>query len=703
MITKEVLKAYIEHPCPRLVYMMANDQYIYNIIKKMVENKLSSDEVMEDSDTSEDENKINVFDSIYELLRLHPEIKKQIDDNVKERIKAHSDQVTTFIDQLKDYMEVSSLSRRWASKHFKLNIKRADTYDGTIDGLSITNQTLIEENTQKYLKDDSVGVILEGQVHVDNFVSRWDILVKTENGYEIYECKGTTNIYKAKKDANHNIVISGIKPEYLYDMAFQYDVYKLAGLKIASLNFLVLNSLFKLSESEMSYPIDDEYLEQLFTICNQAGIKKGRGPKATTDFIPILDYIEKEQYVGKTDKSRSFEYYKVAVKNIVARENVPDSAMLYCCRSGGGCILMDDCHPKSTIPDDHILKLTAYGAFGGSYTRNKKLMEDGILSMADIPENFLEENYPLEKETDEGIRKKTCARLQIICSKGRYDHPDFVEFKLLDDLLSKEYQVFPLIFFDFESFSYPIPLVENSRPWQQVCSQYSMHVVQQDYDLFKHDFEHDTGGGITHYEYIGHPFADGFRNPERNLLTTLKAQLAKAGVDWTTGKFTLIVYNKNFESTRFKEMGEDFPEEKEFCEMCRNRIVDLLDFFTRGYWYRKDFNGKCSLKITQPSTMKDAIIKSWLPPKIDTTLKYDTGLIHNGGVALDVYHSLLRAHDNGTLEKDFHDALIRELLHYCKIDSWGTVILYDIIKQLSERHRNGTLNLPIDTMNLLPK
>ena len=51
---------------------------------------------------------------------------------------------------------------------------------------------------------------------------------------------------------------------------------------------------------------------------------------------------------------------------------------------------------------------------------------------------------------------------------------------------------FPLYFYDYETVSRPIPLLEGTKPRQQVVVQYSVHKMEQD-------------GTITHSQDIIRP------------------------------------------------------------------------------------------------------------------------------------------------------------------------------------------------------
>jgi hypothetical protein len=255
-------------------------------------------------------------------------------------------------------------------------------------------------------------------------------------------------------------------------------------------------------------------------------------------------------------------------------------------------------------------------------------------------------------------------------------------------LLEQEYTKFPLIFFDFETFSYPIPLVENTRPWERVCCQYSMHIVQKDYDVLQHDFSKGLGGGIQHQEFIGNPQKDRLINPELALIHTLQQQLSSANIDVENGQFTMVVYNKNFEKGELRRMASKYPAYANFLTLLNTRVVDLLDFFTSGYWYQPSFGGRVSLKVTQPEILKSQRVQDLYQghyPAIVDSLNYKQGLIQNGSVALDVYQSLLRKVLLHRPVDEQHDAFIRALLAYCKIDSWGTVVLYDIIRRVGSK------------------
>ena len=119
--------------------------------------------------------------------------------------------------------------------------------------------------------------------------------------------------------------------------------------------------------------------------------------------------------------------------------------------------------------------------------------------------------------------------------------------------------------------------------------------------------------------------------------------------------------------------------------------MDLLDFFTSGSIYCRDFNGRGSLKVVQPTLAADenvvSFYKKTLPFDLTYSLDYHKGdkcLVYNGAICLDLYKSLLvRSHLGEENVGDLSTKdLLAEALAYCKIDSWGTVIIYDVIKNV---------------------
>ena len=139
-----------------------------------------------------------------------------------------------------------------------------------------------------------------------------------------------------------------------------------------------------------------------------------------------------------------------------------------------------------TIPDFH-----------DTNKRYKKLIEDNIYKISDIPSDTFKEFNAKGKRLN--------VYNQIRYQKGEIKEKYLIDMEKVKEILKNDYineNINWLIFFDFESFQHCIPLVKDSTPWRQVVSQYSMHIVRSDYDLSKHNFESGRGGQIYHYEFV---------------------------------------------------------------------------------------------------------------------------------------------------------------------------------------------------------
>lgn len=694
MINKEIVKQFVIRSCPKLAFNMASAKGVLRIFEKMLELGIDEDEIIDGSESEEAfEERL---DSIFDMLKLYPDLrnvlKKKLETIEKE------DEVTSFINSMKNYQEVSHLSRLYILEKYQTGVFRADTYDLSIDGLEITDNDQIIANTKKLLANPEVKVILEGQVVVGKLVARWDVLVKGEDGWELYEVKGTNSVFSGgAKKGNRN----SLKKEYLYDIAFQYEVYKRAQINISNVGFIYLNHTYKLSLDEITYPIDKEFVSDLFEQASMIFRKEydKEEEKKKPRLVSIKKYLDDESYL---DSNHSVNYplaYVISTLEKIIDGEEPDIKLDYGCKTKQGCLLLNECHKD--IDSNHLFTLTNNGNIGGNWRTTKKYLEDGISKISDIPEEDLDEKYP---SINDKMTKKLVARMQINIAKGRSNGKNIVEFNYLAKLLELEYKNKPLIFFDFETFNYPIPLVEEASPWEQICSQYSMHVLKDNYDLSLHNFAIGKGGNITHYEFIGSPYHDQHRNPERDLIVKLKNDFAVQGINYNDDQFKLVVYNKSFELTQFKRMSLKYPEHEDFLDACARNIIDLNDIFTKGLWYRDDFNGRTSLKVTQPKLMNDPVIKSWyknLPYDLNKTLDYKSELVQNGGVALELYQTMLRSRAEGKLDESMNNKIKEALLKYCKIDSWGTVILYDIMVKTVKLYQENNLSLEIDNMNLL--
>ncbi|HNW75177.1 MAG TPA: DUF2779 domain-containing protein, partial [Bacteroidales bacterium] len=161
---------------------------------------------------------------------------------------------------------------------------------------------------------------------------------------------------------------------------------------------------------------------------------------------------------------------------------------------------------------------------------------------------------------------------------------------------------YPLYFLDFETIFPAIPIHDESRPYQQIPFQFSLHVQRVE------------NADPEHYEFLGTPPAD----PRPAFIEELLAKLDNAG--------SIVVWNKTFECTRLKEIARDFPHYQEQIEGLLERVVDLMVPFRRKHIYTPEMNGSYSLKAVLPALAPD--------------LSYNDLEIKEGGMASETYESL---------------------------------------------------------------
>ena len=682
MITKTVIKDYVAKRCPYLASLELEDKTLVKLLEESLEiqEKYKEFLLIEQEESDEYEEMFNLV----EVFREYPYLKEKVKKFSK--YQQQKNKAEKLIEKYNDDQIVSKLSRRYFElKYGEDKCKRCDI---NADGKELINQEAIISLTNECLNDKNIKVIFEGQIEFNDYRARFDVLIRNDDdSFSLVEVKGTNDVFKHPK--NDDSIDSSIKDKYLYDMLFQYYVYQRAHLNIKSLAFMFTNREFNLKT--LAYPIADSDLDDLFQLKNIINLKEGT--------ISLIEYFDSELYIPKKVPEDKRDYYSIegiiASIREIAKLNKVNAKMDYLCVKGPACPFTKMCFGDDADNPNSTFKLTRWNLYGGDWHRSKKLLDDKITKISEIPDNF--EGF--NEFTSSGRRSNAYSQIQY--QKGKIKEKYIIDKSKVEDIIRKDYlndSIDYLLFFDFESFQYPIPLVKNASCWKQVVSQYSMHICKKGYNLSIHNFDKGIGGDVTHFEYIANPDLTKYENPSIELYKTLKSQLESVGIDPFAKNYKVVVFNRNFESTRMEEFGRDFLgivdlDLRQFVENFRENIVDLLDFFTSGGIYCKDFNGRGSLKVVQPTLAADKDVLEFynmsLPFDLSYSLDYHKGekcLVYNGAICLDLYKTLLvRSHLGGQKKNEpTTEELLAEARAYCKIDTWGTVIIYDVIKNLFE-------------------
>ena len=212
--------------------------------------------------------------------------------------------------------------------------------------------------------------------------------------------------------------------------------------------------------------------------------------------------------------------------------------------------------------------------------------------------------------------------------------------EFVDDL------AYPLYFMDFETIQFAVPRYDESRPYQQIPFQYSLH-VQASSEIARWRNSENNGkkegekaDDLAHYEFLGTPPED----PRPEFIESLLARIGESG--------SIIVWNQAFEKIRLKEIARDFPEYATRIEMLSDRFADLMVPFRKKHLYMPEMNDSYSLKAVLPALIPD--------------LSYSDLNIQEGGTASLTYESLYYDADTESISEKRAN-----LLKYCEMDTLG--------------------------------
>ncbi|MCW8959976.1 MAG: DUF2779 domain-containing protein [Ignavibacteriaceae bacterium] len=194
---------------------------------------------------------------------------------------------------------------------------------------------------------------------------------------------------------------------------------------------------------------------------------------------------------------------------------------------------------------------------------------------------------------------------------------------------------FPLYFFDYETFSSAVPLLDGTSPHKHFSVQYSLHIL-------------DANGSLHHKEYLELQA----RLPDR-LLERMKRDIGPEG--------SLVSWHASFEKTQNRQMTSLFPDEVDFLNELNDRMVDLEDLFKAAYVDAR-FDGSTSIKK----------VLSVVCPH----LNYNDLDVQDGASAMESWKRMLEA-DPGEAEN-----IAQSLLSYCERDTFAMVEIYRFLTSI---------------------
>jgi len=371
---------------------------------------------------------------------------------------------------------------------------------------------------------------------------------------------------------------TSISETYINDAALQYYVISSQGIKVKDFSIIYINNQYVRNGK-----LD---LGKLFTTESVLGL-----------ILPLQDSVKENI---------------VKFKKVLLKKQIPDIDIGEHCYQPYVCGFYNYC--RKHIPENSIFD------FSGMHLAKKyELYREGIVKLEDVPKE-----YPLNKNN----------QIQLdVYKKGK----PLIDKEAIKNFLSD--LNYPLYFMDFETFQPAVPLFDNSKPYQQIPFQYSIH------------FKESKKSQLKHFEFLAEQGAD----PRKKFIEGLLRDTKNPG--------DIIVYNKTFEITRLKEIARDFPEYADEIEKRINRVKDLMIPFQKKYYYAPEMQGSYSIKYVLPALVPE--------------LSYDELEINEGGLASIAYESVQMESDLMRIAD-----IKQQLLEYCKLDTLAMVRILEKLNKI---------------------
>lgn len=237
----------------------------------------------------------------------------------------------------------------------------------------------------------------------------------------------------------------------------------------------------------------------------------------------------------------------------------------------------------------------------------------------------------LVKDIPEHHIPKGAKAIDVSCHVGNTSHTEQAQLKSFLNPLQ-----YPIYYLDFETIGPAVPMYDNTKPYQPVPFQFSLHIEHAP-DRLEHK-------GYLHCQQT---------DPREEFVEQLLSQCGSSG--------PIIVYNQMFEAGCVKALAETFPHHETALLALIERMVDLLVPFRQRWLYHSKQNGSASIKAVLPAFTNES---------------YEELNIANGAVASDQYLAFMQ----GKLPDDAKDKLYTDLIAYCELDTYGMVQLMRVLR-----------------------
>lgn len=409
----------------------------------------------------------------------------------------------------------------------------------------------------------------------------------SQDAWEMVEVKASTHV----------------KDYHIVDAAYQYRVATAAGYRVEKVYIAHINKDFvRGAEFDPGEPFVRAYVPE-------TGSKKNddAAPVATASFFILEDITER--IAGILADMKTAELVS-RCKALRAEPEEPDI------KPGRHCN-----NPHTCGYQNHCMEIPQWmlGLAGMGRAKAIEAMGKGISRPEDL------------------LAKKKAPDLQTaqLASAGRHA---IVRADRLREFLGT--LSLPMYFLDFETVQTAIPEYEGTSPYQQVTTQFSLHILEEN-------------GGLIHWEYL----APSKGSPLRGV--------AEALVEAIPEGVCSIAYNMAFEKGRIADLAAAFPDLADHLMDIHRNMRDIMAPFKGGWLYLPAMGGSYSIKKVLPALFPD-------DPELDY---HSLEAVQNGVQAMDAFKRLK------DLPADEEAHLRERLLRYCELDTYAMVKVYEAIVQ----------------------
>ena len=434
----------------------------------------------------------------------------------------------------------------------------------------------------------------------------------------------TENYWEIEKGiANtQNMIEQGVT--VIYEAAFQFDgVY-------AALDILVKDTKgWKAYEVKSSTSVSETYIDDAaiqYYILTNAGI----------DLKDISIVYINNQYVknGDLDINELFSIESVLAEITNPLAKIPNQILQF------KEVLAKDSEPKVDI-GEHCLNPYECDFMGTCW---KHIPEYSVFDISNLRKNKAFELYKNGIITFDQIdlENNNLNTNQLLQVTSELNNETFIDKENIDLFLNE--LNYPLYYLDFETMSSAVPVYDHSRPYQQLVFQYSLHVQEI------------IGGVLTHFEYLA----------EADPKIDSRIGFVKQLIDECGTSGDILVYNISFERGKLNDLMTQFPEYTNQLSSIIARLKDLMIPFQQKWYYTPEMKGSYSIKYVLPALVPE--------------LSYDNLAIKEGGMASNTFYQMVIGEFKGYIPKTRKD-----LLEYCKLDTYGMVRILEKLYLISKR------------------